>query len=168
MNLRHSRLAPNTFRLAVSSFAFGCRIRPVKKNRVPWGIHLLTAIHGVGALALVIMAVGCALSEKFRLSLIASPGSALMMEWFGPNVWIFLLLIASLLSALCYGSWRLRGWTRPLTIICYSIGVFGGLWEVWIGIPAGFLAAAINGGVVAYACTSQVKAAYGQNIRGGN
>ena len=131
------------------------------KKRIPWGIHLLTAIHGLGALALIVMAVGCALSEKFRLSLIASPGSALMMDWFGRNVWIFLLMIACLLSVLCYGSWRLRGWARPLTIICYSIGVFGGLWEVWMEIPAGFLAAAINGGVVAYACTRQVRAAYG-------
>lgn len=131
------------------------------KKQIPWGIHLLTAIHGLGALALLVMAVGCLLAESFRLSLIASPGSALVMDLFGPNVWIFVLLIASLLSVLCYGSWRLRRWTRPLTIACYSIGVIGGLWEVWMGIPAGFLAAAINGGVVAYACTSQVRAAYG-------
>jgi len=82
------------------------------------------------------------------------------MDLFGPTVWIFLLLLAGLLSALCYGSWRLRHWARPLTIICYSIGVIGGLWEVWMGIPAGFLAAAINGGVVGYACTRQVRAAY--------
>ena len=125
------------------------------------GIHLLTAIHGMGALGLIIMALGCSISESFRLNLIAAPGSVLMMNLFGRNVWIFLLLIASVLSALCYGSWRLRGWARPLTIICYSIGAFGGLWEVWMGIPAGCFAAAINGGVVAYACTSQVKAAYG-------
>ena len=50
---------------------------------------------------------------------------------------------------------------RPITIICYSVGVVGGLWEAWMGIPAGFLAAAINGGVVAYACTRQVRTAYG-------
>jgi hypothetical protein len=131
------------------------------KKRVPWGIHVLTAIHGLGALVLIVMAVGCSLSESFRLSLIASPGSALMMDLFGPAVWIFLLFLACLLGALCYGSWRLRGWARPLTIVCYSIGVIGGLWEVWIGIPAGLLAAAINGGVVAYACTRQVRAAYG-------
>lgn len=141
--------------------------RAVKKP-VPCGIHLLTAIHGIGALALIIMAVGCSISESFRLSLIASPGSALMMDWFGRNVWIFLLLIASVLSALCYGSWRLRGWVRPLTIVCYSIGVFGGLWELWMGISAGFLAAAINGGVVAYACTDQVKFAYGRSLSNSN
>lgn len=132
------------------------------KKRVPWGVHLLTAIHGLGALALIIMGVGCFLSERFRVSLIASPGSALMMDLLGPAVWIFLLLLACLLSALCFGSWRLRPWARPLTIICYSIGVIGGLWEVWMGIPAGFLAAGINGGVVAYACTRQVKMAYSQ------
>jgi hypothetical protein len=121
---------------------------------------MLTAIHGIGALVLMVMAVGCSLSESFRLSLIASPGSALMMDLFGRTVWIFLLLIACLLSVLCYGSWRLRPWARPLTIICYSIGVIGGLWEVWMGIPAGFLAAGINGGVVAYASSRQVKRAY--------
>lgn len=133
------------------------------KKQIPWGIHLLTTIHGLGALVLIVMVVGCSLSESFRLSLIASPGSALMMDLFGRNVWIFLLLVACLLSTLCYGSWRLRGWTRFLTIICYSIGVIGGLWEVWMGIPAGFLAAAINGAVVSYACTTQVRAAYGSS-----
>ena len=79
---------------------------------------MLTAIHGLGAIALIVMALGCFLSEQFRLSLIASPGSALMMDLFGPAVWIFLLLLACLLSALCYGSWQLRPWARPLTIFC--------------------------------------------------
>lgn len=134
--------------------------RPMGVTRVPWGIHVLTVLHGSGALACLFMAVGCSLSESFRLSLIASPGSALMMDLFGRKVWIFMLLIATLLGALCYGSWRLRRWARPLTILCYSIGVFGGVWEVWMGIPAGFIAAAINASVVAYACTTQVKAAY--------
>ena len=132
------------------------------KRRVPWGIHCLTGLHGLGALALIVMAVGCLLSEPFRLSLVASPGSALMMELFGRKVWVFLLLLACLLTALCYGSWQLRSWARPLTVACYSVGVIGGLWEVWMGITAGFLAAAINGAVVAYACTTAVKNAYSQ------
>ena len=127
---------------------------------VPWGIHLLTAIHGLGAVACLVMAIGSALSDRFRLGLVASPGSAIMIEFFGRNVWMFLLAIAALLTALCYGSWKLRPWTRPLTIVCYSIGVAGGLWEVSIGITAGFLAAAINAAVVAYACTEPVRRAY--------
>ena len=131
-----------------------------KEARVPLGIHLLTAIHGLGAIACLVMAVGSAISERFRLSLVVSPGSALMMDVFGPRVWIFLIPIVVLLTILCYGSWHLRRWTRPLTIVCYSIGVVGGLWEVSIGIPAGLLAAAINAGVVAYACSAQVRAAY--------
>lgn len=101
------------------------------------------------------------MSERFRLSLVKSPGSALMMDLFGRNVWIFLLVIAALLSALCYGSWHLRPWARPLTIICYSIGVVGGLWEAWMGIPAGFIAAGINAGVVVYASGKHACAAYG-------
>jgi hypothetical protein len=131
------------------------------RGSVPPGIHLLTAIHGLGAIACVVMAIGSAASERFRLGLVASPGSALMMDYFGRNVWVFLVGIACLLSALCYGSWHLRGWAWPLTLVCYSIGVIGGLWEVSIGIPAGLLAAAINASVVGYACTKRVRAAYG-------
>ena len=130
------------------------------KSKIPWGVHALTAIHGLGALTCLVMAVGCAFSESFRLSLIASPGSALMMDLFGKRVWLFLLVIVALLGTLCYGSWRLRRWAWPLTLVCYSIGVIGGLWEVAIGIPAGLLAATINGAVVAYACTRRVRAAY--------
>ena len=127
---------------------------------VPWGIHVLTAIHGLGAVACLVMAFGSVISARFRLGLIASPGSALVISFFGQHVWIFLMVIAALLTTLCYGSWRLRCWTRPLTIVCYSIGVVGGLWEVSIGIPAGMLAAAINGAVVGYACSKPVKEAY--------
>ena len=128
---------------------------------VPRGVHVLTLIHGLGAIACLVMAIGSAASEPFRLGLVASPGSALMMDLFGGNVWIFLTGIAGLLSALCYGSWHLRGWAWPLTIVCYSLGVIGGLWEVSIGIRAGLLAAAINASVVGYACTKRVRAAYG-------
>ena len=131
------------------------------RTDVPWGIHLLTAIHGLGAVACLIMAAGSAASERFRLGLVASPGSAIMIDFFGQNVWMFLVVIAALLTALCYGSWHLRQWTWPLTIVCYSIGVIGGLWEVSIGIPAGLLAATINAGVVVYACTRRVRTAYG-------
>jgi hypothetical protein len=108
------------------------------------------------------MAVGGVVSERFRLSLVASPGSALVMDVFGKNVWIFLLVIVTLLSTLCYGSWHLRRWAWPLTLVCYSIGVVGGFWEVAMGIPAGLFAAAINGAVVAYACTTRVRTAYRQ------
>ncbi|CAA9231063.1 MAG: hypothetical protein AVDCRST_MAG42-1133 [uncultured Chthoniobacterales bacterium] len=135
-----------------------------REAEVPWGVHALTALHGLGAIACVVMALGSAISERFRLSLVASPGSALMMDLFGPRVWIFLLAIAALLAALSYGSWHLRRWAWPLTIVCYSIGVVGGLWEVTIGIRAGLLAAAINAAVVAYACTRRVRAAY-QSVR---
>ena len=130
------------------------------KEGVPRGIHVLTAIHGLGAVTCLVMAVGSAISERFRLGLVASPGSAIMVDWFGQQVWMFLVGIAVLLTVLCYGSWKLRSWTPPLTIVCYSIGVVGGLWEVSIGIPAGLLAATINAGVVAYACTRSVREAY--------
>jgi hypothetical protein len=134
---------------------------PTNRVNVPWGVHALTVIHGLGAIACLIMAIGSAASEQFRLGLVASPGSAIMVEFFGEHVWMFLVVIATLLTTLCYGSWRLRSWTLPLTIVCYSIGVIGGLWEVSIGIPAGLLAATINGCVVAYACSRRVRLTYG-------
>jgi hypothetical protein len=132
------------------------------KNKTPLGIHALTTIHGLGAIACIVMGIGCTVWESFRLSLIKSPGSALLMNLFGRNVWVFLLIVATLLSVLCYGSWRLRPWAQPLTVGCYSIGVGGGLWEAWMGLPAGFLAASINAVVVVYVCTRQARAAYGK------
>ena len=132
---------------------------------MPRGVHVLTTIHCLGAIACLVMGVGSAVSNEFRLGLIASPGSALMMDVFGQHVWIFLFAIASLLLTLCYGSWQLRPWALPLTVVCYSIGVAGGLWETTVGVPAGFLAAAINATVVAYACTKQVRLAYGWPAR---
>ena len=47
----------------------------------------MTAIHGLGAIACLVMATGSVMSERFRLSLIASPGSEMMMEFFGRHVW---------------------------------------------------------------------------------
>ena len=132
-----------------------------KHADVPWGVHVLTVIHGLGAIACLTMAIGSAASERFRLGLVASPGSTIAVEFFGQYLWMFLILIATLLTTLCYGSWNLRPWTLPLTIVCYAIGVIGGLWEVSIGIPAGLLAAAINASVVGYACTKRVREAYG-------
>ena len=86
-----------------------------------------------------------------------------MMDLFGKRVSCFLLIIVALLGTLCYGSWHLKRWARPLTVVCYSIGIIGGLWEVVMGIPAGFMAATINAAIVAYACTSRVRAAYSTN-----
>ena len=132
----------------------------ILQSETPWGVHVLTVIHGLGALVCLVMAAGCFVSESFRLSLVASPGSALLIDLFGRQVWVFLLIIVVLLGTLCYGSWHLRRWTSPLTVICYSIGVFGGIWEVTKGVPMGLLAAAINGSVVAYSCTRKVRLAY--------
>ncbi len=128
----------------------------------PWGVRALSAVHAMGALACLVVAAGCGLSESFRLSLFALSGSALMMGLFGRQIWIFLLVIVGLLSILYYGSRHLRWWAWPLTLICYSTGVIGGLWELTENIPAGFLAASINAGLVAYTCTGRVRWAYGE------
>ena len=129
-------------------------------RRVPRGIHALTALHGAGALACFVMSAGSALSEPFRLGLARSGGSALMVAWFGPWVWAFLLGVGALLALLSYGSWRLRPWALPLTVACYAVGVLGSLWEVSIGIREGWLGAAINAAVVVYALTPPVRRAY--------
>ncbi|MBA3881748.1 MAG: hypothetical protein H0X73_03315 [Chthoniobacterales bacterium] len=97
---------------------FTDRVKTGENDRVPFGIHVLTTMHGLGALVCLVMAIGSTVSERFRLGLVASPGSALVIEFFGASVWIFLTGVAALLTALCYGSWQLRGWAWPLTILC--------------------------------------------------
>ena len=131
--------------------------------RIPKGVHVLTTIHGVGSVACLVMATGSALSAAFREGLAVSGGSSLMVDWLGPWVPLFLLGVAALLALLCYGSWRLRPWTWPLTLAAYSVGVLGSLWQVWMGIPQGFLGAVINGAVVAYVAMPRVRRAYGQS-----
>jgi hypothetical protein len=123
-------------------------------------VHLLTVIHSIGAVACFTMAVGSALSPGFRESLVVSPGSALMISLFGAWTWIFLAAVGSFLVALAYASWRKRPRAWGMTVVAYGIGVVGGLWEVSVGVPQGWIAAAINAAVVAYASTPGVRLAY--------
>jgi hypothetical protein len=47
-----------------------------------------------------------------------------------------------------------------MTLIVYGIGVAGSLWQVSVGIPQGWVAAVVNGGVLFYAATPAVRRAY--------
>jgi hypothetical protein len=132
----------------------------VKTSRPARFVHLLTAIHATGAVACFTMAVGSAISPGFRESLVVSPGSALMTSLFGARTWIFLTGVGSFLVALAYASWKKRRRAWPMTVTAYGIGVLGSLWEVSEGVPQGWLAAAINAAVVAYASTPGVRRAY--------
>ena len=84
-----------------------------------------------------------------------------MVAWLGIWTWAFLLFIGLFLVVLAHASWRRRPWAWPLTLLAYGIGVAGSLWQVSIGIEEGWISAAINAGVVAYACTPAVRRGYG-------
>lgn len=84
-----------------------------------------------------------------------------MIEIFGPWTWLFLGSIALVLATLSYGSWKLRRYAWPLTVVVYSIGVLGSIWQVSLGISTAWLSTAINAAVVAYALTTDVRSAYG-------
>lgn len=127
---------------------------------LPRFLHVLTGIHAAGALACLAMAVGSAASTSFREALVVSGGSALMVEFFGKGTWAFLVFVGAVLATLAYASWRVRPWAWHLTLIVYGTGVVGSLWQVIMGIREGWIAAAVNGAVVAYAATPKIRCAY--------
>lgn len=124
------------------------------------GVHVLTALHGVGAMVCAVLSAGTFLSADFRQDLAISAGAKLMVGLFGRWTFVFLAAVATLLACLAVGSLRRHAWAWPLTIAAYSVGVIGSLWEVSIGIHQAWLSAAINAAVVAYASLPPVRRAY--------
>lgn len=139
---------------------------PSAVRSVPIGVHVLTTIHGLGSLACLVLAGGSAVSGSFRRSLGQTGGSRLMLETFGSWTWLFLGGIALVLAILSYGSRKLRRYAWPLTVIVYSVGVLGSLWQVSLAITSAWLSAAINAGVVLYASTSEVRRTCGWSESG--
>lgn len=86
-----------------------------------------------------------------------------MVEWFEERTWVFLTFVGTVLATLAYASWRLQWWAWPLTLMVYGVGVLGSLWQVSVGIPQGWISAAVNASVLAYASTPGVRRAYGSN-----
>lgn len=123
-------------------------------------LHVLTGLHALGALACFVMAGGSAASARFREGLAVSGGSEFMVAHFGAETWAFLLFVGLVLATLAYASWRERFWAWHLTLVVYGIGVSGSLWQVSVGIREGWVAAAVNAAVVAYATTPGVRRAY--------
>lgn len=128
--------------------------------RVPRFLHLLTAIHAVGAVVCFAMAFGSGLSESFRNALVVSGGSDIMVKVFGPLTWAFLAFVGGVLAILAFASWRKRPWAWHLTLVVYGIGVLGSLWQVSVGIGEAWVAVIVNGAVVAYAARPSVREAY--------
>jgi hypothetical protein len=52
---------------------------------MPRLLHVLTAVHALGAVACFVMAIGSAVSAEFRSSLAVSGGSAIMVTFFGEH-----------------------------------------------------------------------------------
>ena len=137
------------------------------EEAVPRGVHVLTAIHGLGSVACALLSAGSAASAGFREGLAQTGGSRLMVAFFGDGTWAFLLFIAAVLGTLSWGSWARRRYAWPLTLAVYSAGVLGSLWQVSTGIGEAWASAVINAGVVAYAATPAVRRAYGWGGTGG-
>jgi hypothetical protein len=133
-------------------------------NRRPRFLHVLTAIHAVGSLACFSMAFGAGLSRGFRESLAVSGGSALMLDLFGEATWMFLCFVGAVLAVLAYASLMKKPWAWHMTLIVYTIGVLGSLWQVSLGIRPGWISAFVNGAVVAYAGRPRVRDAYRQPV----
>ena len=129
-------------------------------NRASAFVHILTAVHAMGALACFVMSAGSATSARFRESLAVSGGSTIMVRSFGAGTWAFLLGVGLVLTTLAYASCRVRPWAWYMTLVVYGIGVAGSLWQVSVGIQQGWIAAAVNAAVVTYACTPTVRRAY--------
>ncbi|MBX9603286.1 MAG: hypothetical protein K2X35_19940 [Bryobacteraceae bacterium] len=127
---------------------------------MPRFLHVLTAVHAIGACACFVMAAGSAGSPAFREALAVSGGSRIMLTWFGAWTWVFLVFVGTVLAVLAYSSWRVRPWAWLMTLIVYGVGVVGGLWQVSVGIPQGWAAAAVNAAVFAYASSPAVRRAY--------
>lgn len=134
-------------------------MEPLPLRGLARGVHVLTALHGVGSLVCVGLALG-SLVPRFREAMVLSPGSALMVGWFGAWTWGFLLAVATLLAFLSYGSFHRLRWAWPLTLAAYSVGVAGSLWEVSTGIEQAWVSAAINAAVVGFALLPSVRHAY--------
>jgi hypothetical protein len=130
------------------------------QHRASVFVHALTAIHAVGAIACFVMAAGSAVSTRFTHSLAVSGGSEQMIRIFGARTWLFLLFVGAVLLVLAYASWGLLPWAWHLTLVVYGIGVLGSLWQVSVGIREGWMAAVVNGAVVAAALTPPVRRAY--------
>jgi len=69
-------------------------------HSLPRFLHVLTAVHGIGAVACFVMAVGSAVSSTFRESLAVSGGSAIMVAFFSEWTWAFLVFIGTALGTL--------------------------------------------------------------------
>jgi hypothetical protein len=132
----------------------------VTTRSLPRFLHALTGLHALGALACFIMALGSAASSEFREALAVSEGSTLMVRVFGHYTWVFLIVVGSVLAVLAYLSWRVRPQAWLMTLVVYGIGIVGSLWQVTVGIPQGWVAAVVNGGVFLYASTPAVRRAY--------
>lgn len=131
-----------------------------QNTAVPRFIHALTAIHAAGAVACFVMGFGSAASDEFRLSLAVAGGSVIMVEFFGEHTWAFLLFIGIVLATLACASWRVRWWAWPMTLAVYGINVMGSLWQVSVGISQGWVAAGVNGALLAYAASPAVRRFY--------
>jgi hypothetical protein len=69
-----------------------------------------------------------------------------MLALFGEWTWAFLLFVGTVLAVLGWASWLVRPWAWEMTLVVYSIGVLGSLWQVSVASRRGGSLAVVNGG----------------------
>ena len=95
---------------------------------LPRFLHVLTAIHAVGACACFVMAFGSFASDDFRQALAVSGGSTIMVATFREWTWAFLMFVGAVLATLAYASGayvRGSGQWRWWSMASESSGAFG-------------------------------------------
>lgn len=96
-------------------------------------LHTLTAIHGLGAVALVLMAAFVWAGSGNADRLAVTPGGRQLVDWTGAYLPVFFLALAAFLAALAIGSHRRQRWSWPAAVTAYTIGVLGSLAELLAG-----------------------------------
>ena len=95
-----------------------------------------------------------------------TPGSRLMVDWFGPWLPGFLGGLAVFLGAMAWASHRRRTWAWRAALAAYTVGVLGSAWELSVGIQQAWLSLLINAAVVAMLLSPSTRAVYFRRAAG--
>ena len=120
-------------------------------------VHALTAIHGLGALAVWLMAAYVAMGDGNADKLATTPGARQLVDWTGPWMAMFLVALGGLLAALAWGSHNGKSWSWPAALVAYAIGVVGSLAEIVAGYPNYWFSLVVNSAVVGMLLHPQVR-----------
>lgn len=116
------------------------------KKKRPMGVSILAVLNMVGAVLLILAALGAG-SELDDPGIASAYGAILGL--FG----VFSLMIA-------IGLWRLRNWARITAVIMYGISAVISLVELCQGSSSGFIQLVVAGSIAAYLCRAPARGAF--------